>query len=578
MSRSRRTRSASVRRRQMPYPALILHPLPTLTKYPLERRPRKGCFPGGADRARALPDRRLSDARRGEGSWGGLPGGGCRCARDRGPLLRPARRWADDTGHDDAGAGELGRPRLLPGARFDVLGKGARGLLALLQRDLRQGGRAFLAGGGSGRGLGARDPRPTRRRGGPVRRACSSGRRRLLPARRADLDRRARLARRRDGDRVRVLRLRGRGNGGARHPAVRRSRASETGACGDRCARCPGIRNRFCRGRRRGRRGGRWDHHRKQADAARRGGRGAAGRRVAARGARSDFRGREGGGLEIRNWLSKRREYSRSAPETESGVGPMDSVFTKCERCGQPIYEKDLRARFNVCPNCEFHYPLSAPERIRLLTDAGSFEERDGSILADDPLGFEDYQQRLQKARTKTGLDDAVLSGTGVIGGKQVALAVLDFRFIGGSMGSVVGEKVARTIEVAGAEELPLVIVSASGGARMFEGVYSLMQMAKTSVTLSRYVEGCCPYVSVLTDPTFGGVTASFATAADVVLAEPGARIGFTGARVIEQTTKERLPESFQTAEFQREHGMVDRIVHRLSLKGDLERLLGFLP
>jgi len=256
----------------------------------------------------------------------------------------------------------------------------------------------------------------------------------------------------------------------------------------------------------------------------------------------------------------------------------MDSVFTKCERCGQPIYEKDLRARFNVCPNCEFHYPLSAPERIRLLTDAGSFEERDGSILADDPLGFEDYRQRLQKARTKTGLDDAVLSGTGVIGGKQVALAVLDFRFIGGSMGSVVGEKVARTIEVAGAEELPLVIVSASGGARMFEGVYSLMQMAKTSVTLSRYVEGSWPYVSVLTDPTFGGVTASFATAADVVLAEPGARIGFTGARVIEQTTRERLPEGFQTAESQKEHGMVDRIVHRLSLKGDLERLLGFLP
>jgi acetyl-CoA carboxylase carboxyl transferase subunit beta len=144
---------------------------------------------------------------------------------------------------------------------------------------------------------------------------------------------------------------------------------------------------------------------------------------------------------------------------------------------------------------------------------------------------------------------------------------VLDFRFIGGSMGSVVGEKVARTIELAGSEELPLVVVSASGGARMFEGVYSLMQMAKTSVALSRFVEGSCPYVSILTDPTFGGVTASFATAADVVIAEPGARIGFTGARVIEQTTKERMPEGFQTAEFQRDHGMVDRIVHRLTLK-----------
>src|SRR5215213_5788145 len=230
---------------------------------------------------------------------------------------------------------------------------------------------------------------------------------------------------------------------------------------------------------------------------------------MAARGARGALRGREGWRLSIRNWLSKRREYSRSAPETESGVGPMDSVFT----------------------NCEFHYPLSAPERIRLLTDTGSFQERDGGIFADDPLGFEDYRQRLQKARAKTGLDDAILSGTGAIGGRQVALAALDFRFIGGSMGSVVGERVARTIELAGKEELPLVIVSASGGARMFEGVYSLMQMAKTSVALSRYVEGSWPYVSVLTDPTFGGVTASFATAADVVLAEPGARIGFTGAR-----------------------------------------------
>ena len=164
------------------------------------------------------------------------------------------------------------------------------------------------------------------------------------------------------------------------------------------------------------------------------------------------------------------------------------------------------------------------------------------------------------------------------VGGHPVALAAMDFRFIGGSMGSVVGERITRMIEAAHEEGLPLVIVSASGGARMFEGVYSLMQMAKTSVALSRYVEGSWPYVSVLTDPTFGGVTASFATAADVVLAEPGARIGFPGARVIEQTTKERLPEGFQTAEFQREHGMVDRIVHRLSLKTDLERLLGFLP
>jgi acetyl-CoA carboxylase carboxyl transferase subunit beta len=283
-------------------------------------------------------------------------------------------------------------------------------------------------------------------------------------------------------------------------------------------------------------------------------------------------------GGDIRNWLSKRREYSRSAPETESGVGPLDAVFTKCERCGQPIYERELRSRFNVCPNCEFHYPLPAPERVRLLTDAGSFEEQDAEMAAKDPVGFEGYGERLSRAREKTGLEDAVLSGVGRIGGRAVALAVMDLRFIGGSMGSVVGEKVTRTIERARAEDLPLVIVSSSGGARMFEGIYSLMQMAKTSVALARFAEGSRPYVSVLADPTFGGVTASFATAADVIIAEPGARIGFAGPRVIEQTTRERLPEGFQTAEFQRDHGMVDRIVHRLALKDDLERLLRFLP
>ena len=255
----------------------------------------------------------------------------------------------------------------------------------------------------------------------------------------------------------------------------------------------------------------------------------------------------------------------------------MDAVFTKCERCGQPVYEEDLRARFNVCPNCEFHYPLSAPERIRLLTDAGSFEERDGGMRARDILSFEGYPDRLSGARKTTGLDDAVVSGVAKVAGRPVALAVLDFRFIGGSMGSVVGERVARTIEHANDEGLPLITVSASGGARMFEGVYSLMQLAKTSVALNRYAEGSWPYVSVLTDPTFGGVTASFATAADVVIAEPGARVGFAGARVIEQTTRERLPEGFQTAEFQREHGMVDRIVHRLDLRRDLDQLLGLL-
>jgi acetyl-CoA carboxylase carboxyl transferase subunit beta len=212
-----------------------------------------------------------------------------------------------------------------------------------------------------------------------------------------------------------------------------------------------------------------------------------------------------------------------------------------------------------------------------LLTDAGSFSESDARMMVGDPLGFEGYGEKLRGARKETELADAVVSGVATIGGYPIALAAMDFRFIGGSMGSVVGERIARTIELAHDEGLPLVTVSASGGARMYEGIYSLMQMAKTSVALSRYATGSWPYVSVLTDPTFGGVTASFATVADIVIAEPKARIGFAGARVIENTTKERLPEGFQTAEFQKERGLVDRIVHRLELKDDLGRLLGIL-
>lgn len=215
---------------------------------------------------------------------------------------------------------------------------------------------------------------------------------------------------------------------------------------------------------------------------------------------------------------------------------------------------------------------------MRLLADTNSFTERDTGMTAGNPLGFEGYEERLQKARRKNGLEDAIVSGEATLGGNPLALAVMDFRFVGGSMGSVVGERVARTIENATERRLPLVIISASGGARMFEGIYSLMQMAKTSVALARYNrEGAGPYISVLTDPTFGGVTASFATAADIIIAEPGARIGFAGARVIEQTTREKLPEGFQTAEFQREHGNLDRIVHRLALRSDLERALGYL-
>ena len=288
----------------------------------------------------------------------------------------------------------------------------------------------------------------------------------------------------------------------------------------------------------------------------------------------------------FKNWLDGRVDSPHAPADAGerngtqavgSGLSLPDGVFAKCEGCKKPTYGKELAARFNVCPNCGFHHPLPAPERIRLLTDASSFEECDAGAVAVDPLGFKGYAEKLEKASKKTNLIDAIVSGVGNIGGHRTAIAAMDFRFIGGSMGSVVGERIARTIENAHEEELPLVIVSASGGARMFEGIYSLMQMAKTSVVLSRYMSGSKPYISVLTDPTFGGVTASFATAADVVIAEPGARIGFAGARVLQQTTKERLPEGFQTAEFQKERGMVDSIVHRLALRSDLKRLLGFL-
>jgi acetyl-CoA carboxylase carboxyl transferase subunit beta len=243
------------------------------------------------------------------------------------------------------------------------------------------------------------------------------------------------------------------------------------------------------------------------------------------------------------------------------------------------LYNKQLDKTRRVCPLCNHHLRLRVDARLALLLDRDSFEERDASLESVDALGFVDqkpYPARLEAARVATGIRDAAVWGTGKIGGTRVVLCVMDFAFMGGSMGSVVGEKVTRAAEAALEDRLPLIVVSASGGARMQEGTLALMQLAKTSVALSRYVEGSWPYVSVLTDPTFGGVTASFATAADVIIAEPGARIGFAGARVIEQTTKERLPEGFQTAEFQQEHGMVDRIVHRLTLKGDLERLLGF--
>ncbi len=252
-------------------------------------------------------------------------------------------------------------------------------------------------------------------------------------------------------------------------------------------------------------------------------------------------------------------------------------VFEKCNGCGEILYREKLTQNLHVCPTCGHHFRIDAEQYVALLMDEGSFEEIDAGLRSGDPLSFKDlkpYPERLRAAEEKVGRLDAVLSGVGTIDGLSVALAVMDFRFIGGSMGSVVGEKIARAGRVALEMKTPLIIVNASGGARMQEGVLSLMQMAKTSGVLARLHEACLPYISIITDPTTGGVTASHAMLGDVNIAEPKALIGFAGPRVIEETIRQELPEGFQRAEFLLEHGMVDRIVDRRELKLTVSRLL----
>jgi acetyl-CoA carboxylase carboxyl transferase subunit beta len=252
-------------------------------------------------------------------------------------------------------------------------------------------------------------------------------------------------------------------------------------------------------------------------------------------------------------------------------------VFEKCNGCGEILYREKLTQNFQVCPTCGHHFRIDADEYVALLMDEGSFEEVDAGLRSGDPLSFKDlkpYSERLRTAEEKVGRLAAVLSGVGTIDGLPVALAVMDFRFIGGSMGSVVGEKIARAGRVALEMKTPLIVVNASGGARMQEGVISLMQMAKTSGVLARLHEAGLPYISIITDPTTGGVTASHAMLGDVNIAEPKALIGFAGPRVIEETIRQELPEGFQRAEFLLEHGMVDRIVDRRDLKLTVSRLL----
>jgi len=251
-------------------------------------------------------------------------------------------------------------------------------------------------------------------------------------------------------------------------------------------------------------------------------------------------------------------------------------VFDKCQGCGEILYRERLAQNLNVCPNCGHHIRIGADAYLSILLDPDTFRELDANLRAADPLEFTDlkpYPERIAAAEAK-GKREAVITGKGKLDGIDIVIAVMDFGYIGGSMGSVVGEKVARAAKAALAGKRPLIIVSASGGARMQEGIYSLMQMAKTSAVLARLHEAGLPFVSVITHPTTGGVTASFAMLGDVNLAEPGALIGFAGPRVIEETIKQELPEGFQRAEFMRDHGMVDRVVDRRELKETVARIL----
>jgi acetyl-CoA carboxylase carboxyl transferase subunit beta len=267
--------------------------------------------------------------------------------------------------------------------------------------------------------------------------------------------------------------------------------------------------------------------------------------------------------------------------EDQQGRDMPDGLWTKCSECDAMLFKKELESNLYTCPNCNKHFRIGSGQYVDILFDEGSFVELDADIVSTDPLGFVDekpYTQRIAEARRKTELNDAMRIGTGAIQGHRVSMAIMDFSFIGGSMGSVVGEKFCRAVDRAREERIPFICITASGGARMMEAALSLMQMAKTSARLARLAEDRLPYIAVLTDPTTGGVTASFAMLGDLILAEPKALIGFAGPRVIEQTIKKKLPEGFQRSEFLLEHGFVDHIVHRKDLRQTLARIVAMLP
>ncbi|MCA9801570.1 MAG: acetyl-CoA carboxylase carboxyltransferase subunit beta [Cyanobacteria bacterium HKST-UBA02] len=286
--------------------------------------------------------------------------------------------------------------------------------------------------------------------------------------------------------------------------------------------------------------------------------------------------------MDLKEWFAnrqKRREREDLVVKQPLSTEEYCALWTQCFQCRELLYTKELRDSLHVCPKCQYHFRIGADQRIEQLADPDTFKEIDATMTSADPLHFVDtdtYPNRRKQAEQKSGIREAVITGTCKIDGNDAALGVMDFAFFGGSMGSVVGEKVTRLIEKAIEEELPLIIVSSSGGARMQEGILSLMQLAKTSSALKDLSDRGLLYISLLSEPTFGGVTASFAMLGDIIIAEPGARVGFAGRRVIEQTIRQKLPADFQTAEYLLKHGQVDMVIDRSSLKSTITRLIEF--
>lgn len=274
-------------------------------------------------------------------------------------------------------------------------------------------------------------------------------------------------------------------------------------------------------------------------------------------------------------WFKKTREQ-----RIDKKVKIPEGLWVKCENCKEIVYKKEIEKNFKVCPKCNYHFRISARERLKLIVDEGSFVEIGSEIESSDPLGFKDsvsYKDRLKENQRKSGLKEAIITGEALISDYPAMVAIMDFSFLGGSMGSAVGEKIVRAAEAAAEKKVPFITVASSGGARMQEGIFSLMQMAKVAAVIGRLKEAGILYISILSDPTFGGVTASFAMLGDIIIAEPKSLIGFAGPRVIEQTIKQQLPDNFQRAEFLLEHGMLDMVVDRKDLKETLGLIIGHL-